>query len=187
MYTKYSEFPSCDNANAIQMNSEFVNFNQNGVESNEIVYFDTYEKPVLPKVRFSEKVEHFPPTEDPVEKTSLLPVLDAKFNLREICKQSILCEDHLSQKEKSCRDCIMKHFLALEALAEEAITLDKDTVYPDIVDLPTRIREIQKDWYEHKKNGHECSQQLRSIRKNLMESSFPIIFAETCSSNICSR
>jgi hypothetical protein len=49
---------------------------------------------------------------------SLLPVLDPRFNMREICKQSVLLEDHLFQKEKRCHDCICKHFLTIEALAE---------------------------------------------------------------------
>ena len=187
MYTKYSEFPSCDRANAIEMNPGFTKYDQDGVVSNEVIYFDTYKKPVVPKVSFSEIVEEIPTRHEKEEDSNLLPVLDTKFNLREICKQSILCEDHLSQKEKSCKDCIMKHFLALEGLAEEAITLDKEKMYPHIVDLPTKIRNIQKNWYQQKKNAHECSQELRSIRKDLMESSFPIIFEGTCNSKSCYR
>ena len=59
----------------------------------------------------------------------LLPVLDPCFNMREICKQCILLEDHLFQTEKRCTDCIKKHFLTIEALGEEAITLDKENEY----------------------------------------------------------
>lgn len=124
---------------------------------------------------------------------SLLPVLDCHFNLREICKQSILLEEHLTQPEKRCTDCCIKHFLALEGLSEEAISLDKEQKGPPIMkDLPTLIRSIQKHWYTNPdKNSHSCSQQLRSIRKSLMESCFPVIFDEkqnklkSCSASAC--
>jgi hypothetical protein len=118
----------------------------------------------------------------------LLPVLDTNFNLREICKQCILLEDHLTQKEKRCVDCCIKHFLAIEALSEEALSLDKDKqVFDKIEDLPNKIRKIQKKWIENKENSHECSQMLRSIRKSLMEDSFPIIFEskKSCDGNKC--
>ena len=75
----------------------------------------------------------------------LLPVLDANYNMREICKQCILLEDHLSHVEKRCPDCCIKHFLALEALSEEAIQLDKEQKLDlNVKELPTKIREIQK-------------------------------------------
>ena len=128
------------------------------------------------------------------ENSGLLPVLDYKFNMREICKQCILLEDHLSQVEKRCPDCCIKHFLALEALSEEAIQLDKQNEGVHMLkDLPTRIRGIQKKWYNNPTlYSNQCSQDLRGIRKELMETSFPIIFSEeknkklSCNSSFCS-
>ena len=128
------------------------------------------------------------------ENSGLLPVLDYKFNMREICKQCILLEDHLSQVEKRCPDCCIKHFLALEALSEEAIQLDKQNEGVHILkDLPNRIRGIQKKWYNNPTlYSNQCSQDLRGIRKELMETSFPIIFSEeknkklSCNSSVCS-
>jgi len=114
----------------------------------------------------------------PTPSPSLLPVLDCRFNLREICKQSILLEDHLSHKEKRCTDCCVKHFLALEGLCEEAVTLDKDgTHQTTISELPQKIRELQKKWYEDpEKNAHYCSQELRKLRKQFQIDVFPIAF-----------
>lgn len=108
----------------------------------------------------------------------LLPVLDCRFNLREICKQSILLEDHLSHDKKRCQDCCIKHFLALEGLSEEAITLDKDAKHlQDLKDIPDKIREIQKLWFQDPdKNSHICSQMLRQLRKRFMQNTFDIIF-----------
>jgi len=119
----------------------------------------------------------------------LLPVLDTKFNLREICKQCILLEDHLSNEEKRCTDCCIKHFLALEALGEEAITLDKNQEHVDITSsIPSNIREIQKIWFVNPdKNSLYASQELRKIRKKIMEDSFPVIFEsnQSCDGNLC--
>ena len=106
---------------------------------------------------------------------SLLPVLDPRFNMREICKQSVLLEDHLFQKEKRCHDCICKHFLTIEALAEEAITLDKDLKHPEINVLPTKVRTITKKYIDNHTNENQpplTAQQLREIRKDLMQKCF---------------
>lgn len=48
---------------------------------------------------------------------------DPMHNVREIVKQLILLEDHLNCADKRCMDCIKKHLLAAEALAEEAVSL----------------------------------------------------------------
>lgn len=108
----------------------------------------------------------------------LLPVLDCRFNLREICKQSILLEDHLSHDKKRCFDCCIKHFLALEGLSEEAITLDKEAEHlEDLKDIPNKIREIQKFWFKDpQNNSHKASQMLREIRKKYMQNTFDIVF-----------
>jgi len=133
--------------------------------------------PLLDKVHFSEFKES----------KNLLPVLDCRFNLREICKQCILLEDHLTHKEKRCKDCCIKHFLALEGLCEEAISLDKEEeMKKDLSELPQKIREIQQMWYENPiSNAHECSQELRQLRKKFMEPTFDVIFNNSCSSGVC--
>lgn len=98
----------------------------------------------------------------------LLPVMDPCFNMREVCKQCILLEDHLNTKGKDCRDCIKKHTLAIEALCEEAVGLDKDQKYPDIQSLPNKCRELSRKFI----NGtdlHKLAQEYRVIRKDLMK------------------
>ena len=151
----------------------------------------------------SEKVSRVPPPQTPrstipsssglrpnhKESESLLPVLDCRFNMREICKQSILLEDHLSQENKRCHDCCIKHFLAIEGLSEEAITLDKEGKYTKILkNIPDKIRGIQKLWYTSPDiNAHEASQRLREIRKEFQQKVFPMVFDEQegCSSGAC--
>lgn len=102
----------------------------------------------------------------------LLPVLNPCFNMREICKQSILLEDHLFQTEKRCTDCIKKHFLCMEGLSEEAITLDKNNQY-DLGrwDLPQKIRSLEKRFIAGE-SAEALAQELRQIRKPLMAQFF---------------
>ena len=52
------------------------------------------------------------------------PLNSAEFNVREIAKQLLLLEDHLADDDKFCKDCVRKHLMMVEALAEEAVTLD---------------------------------------------------------------
>ncbi len=105
----------------------------------------------------------------------LLPVMDPRFNMREMCKQSVLLEDHLFQKEKRCHDCIIKHFLTIEGLAEEAITLDKDHKYPELNDIPPKVRKIAKKYIDNYKDPKQppiIAQELRELRKNMMQDCF---------------
>lgn len=117
----------------------------------------------------------------------LLPVMDPKFNLREICKQCILLEDHLSHNEKRCFDCCVKHFLTIEALAEEAITLENQPHCEKILNLPSRVRSLQSKWYnDPHQNSHMVSQELRQIRKDFQLDAFDIIFQNTsCKDGVC--
>lgn len=101
------------------------------------------------------------------EGKKLLPVTDPCFNMREICKQCILLEDHLFQKQKNCDDCCRKHSLAIEALAEEAITLDKEQRYGFLCDLPEKLRSIQKECNDGADKA-TVAQKYRAIRKSLM-------------------
>ena len=219
-FSNYYNLPSSQNTNLNQLPFYKIN-NQEKIKGNPIqlpkysetkhdinehfqpIYKDSNKDSCKDEKKYnhnSQKKENFKlPYEEknitPVEGDGkLLPVLDYKFNMREICKQCILLEDHLSHLEKRCPDCCIKHFLALEALSEEAIQLDKKREGMDeIYHLPERIRKIQKNWYKDPaKNASQCSQDLREIRKELMEISFPIIFDEeknkklSCSASSCS-
>ena len=160
-------------------NYNLLDTNQTEKSYNNREYFT--KENILPRKdveKQSSRLPSYHQSKDTLEETTLLPVLDSNFNLREICKQCILLEDHLTQKEKRCEDCCIKHFLAIEALSEEALGLDKGKeILTKIEDLPHKVRKIQKKWLEDKnKNAHDCSQMLRSIRKSLMEDCFSTIF-----------
>jgi len=145
-------------------------------ENFQVVYSDT-ESPKTTKLSGQDYKE-------------LLPIMDPKFNLREICKQCILLEDHLSHNEKRCFDCCVKHFLTIEALAEEAITLDSSNSHSsqqNIKQLPSRVRTLQSKWHENPdENAHIVSQELRKIRKDFQIDAFDVVFRPgSCQDGMC--
>jgi hypothetical protein len=104
----------------------------------------------------------------------LLPVMNPAFNMREILKQVVLLEDHLFQRQKRCRDCINKHFLTIEALAEEAITLcspDRKNRPPELDTLPGTVRGLHHRFAAvagQRGEVHCVAAELRRVRKTLM-------------------
>jgi hypothetical protein len=107
----------------------------------------------------------------------LLPITNPWYNLREICKNIILLEDHLFQRRKRCQDCIKKHFLTIEALAEEMVTLDKSRSLKVHYDLADQIRDIEKEYIKHNNDEsiHNIAQKLRAIRKGIMYKCFEVV------------
>lgn len=97
----------------------------------------------------------------------LLPLLDPSFNVREIVKQLLLLEDHLFQARKRCPDCIWKHLLTAEALAEEAVSLGGQDIFLQV--LPDRIREIGRALQaEGELPLFDIAQTVRELRKSLV-------------------
>lgn len=123
------------------------------------------------------------------DQSKLLPVMDPQFNMREICKQCILLEDHLCHDEKRCYDCCVKHFLTIEALAEEAITLDASSRHSQkLQQLPSRVRGLQSKWHKDpEKNSPMVSQELRKIRKDFQLDAFDVVFYNnnSCKDGVC--
>jgi len=68
-------------------------------------------------------------------------LMTAGHNVRECAKQLLLLEDHLVQPHRRCPDCIHKHALAAEALADEARTLEGAGRWSCLDDLGQRIRQ----------------------------------------------
>ena len=111
----------------------------------------------------------------------LLPIMSPLYNLREICKQIVLLEDHLNQPRKRCPDCIRKHFLTIEALFEEAVSLDKELKYIEVLDNKAEeIRKLQSVWLDTRESEHAhrfyliLAQALRVLRKSFAEHCFDV-------------
>jgi hypothetical protein len=103
-------------------------------------------------------------------------ILDPKYNLRECAKQMILLEDHLNNPEKRCKQCIIKHMLNIEALAEEGISLvknDDKICENDCIAVATTIKQDEKDFADGK-DYHLIAQNIRESRKDLMQKYFQL-------------
>ena len=128
-------------------------------------------KPKAPKPRKAAKAAK---AAKPGSKRTLLPVMRPAQNMREIIKQVIMLEDHLFQSCKRCGDCVNKHFLTIEALAEECGTLC-DAANPaasrEAQAVASEVRVLHHAWAQDPKGDGICTRvagQLRQLRKRLM-------------------
>ena len=97
------------------------------------------------------------------------PINSALFNVREIAKQMLLLEDHLTDTEKYCVDCIRKHFLMMEALAEEAVAMDSRSKWTEeCLSLAGKIRRWEIMFCD-KVHKYTISQEIRATRKELVQ------------------
>lgn len=97
-----------------------------------------------------------------------LSLMDPMFNVREICKQLLLLEDHLAHENKQCPDCISKHLLAAEAFAEEATTLDDTGEYGEFTEQIADVIRKAQEALTDDANRHRVLQGLRRLRKALV-------------------
>lgn len=103
----------------------------------------------------------------------LYPVHTASFNLREVIKNMLLLEDHLFHPKKRCVECISKHFLLIEGLAEEAVTLQADdkSVPKAMKLLAEHIRKVHAEYlarHESDSTNVAVAGNIRTVRKYLM-------------------
>lgn len=113
------------------------------------------------------------------EANKLDPISNPRYNMQQIVKQSILLEEHLSNRRKRCRDCITKHFNHIIGLCEEAVMLntDKPEDYcPHLKESVCLYNDLFKDWLnfykQNKEHDEKCMtkicDRLRSQRKKLI-------------------
>lgn len=111
----------------------------------------------------------------------LLPIMSPLYNLREISKQMALLEDHLNHPRKRCPDCIRKHFLTIEALFEEAVSLDKEGKYVELLDGKAQeMRDLQGAWLDGREGKDAdkvymvIAQGIRAMRKEFAPMCFDV-------------
>ncbi len=106
---------------------------------------------------------------------ALDPVSDPAYNMREVVKQLILVEEHLSEPRKYCRDCIAKHFMHVLGLLQEAEMLAAGQGVPpaDVPLLEASLAAVQTQfnaWLAAQHDHARAAQiagELRDVRKRL--------------------
>ncbi len=99
-----------------------------------------------------------------------MKINDPHFNLREIAKQLILLEQHLLETGKYCPDCITKHLLTIEGLADEGQCLDSNRALCGLFDA---FRYNAQRWCQMFARGTDpatIGQEVRRVRKKLAQS-----------------
>ena len=124
-------------------------------------------------------------------RADLLPIMNPLFNLREACKNLALLEDHLNQPRKRCPDCIRKHFLTLEALFEEAVSLvdGNDDASLSVLGqaMADAMRALSEQWMDETPE-EVIAGSLRVIRKKLTPMCFDLRQMRSASTrNVSSR
>ena len=108
-------------------------------------------------------------------KERMMPIFDPPHNAREMAKQLLLLEDHLVHPPRHCPDCIRKHLLTTEALAEEAVTLAtvaRTRTY--FQGVAHSVRDLSRAYVGGLERG-ELQQAARTLRKGLVETGFDSI------------
>ena len=108
---------------------------------------------------------------------ALDPVNDPDYNMRNVVKQSILLEEHLAEANKYCEPCIVKHFLHIIGLVEEAVWLagTRLSTFPHLADSADFYNMQFERWRAARRDDdtvREVLGALRERRRGLVESYF---------------
>jgi hypothetical protein len=107
----------------------------------------------------------------------LAPLMDPRFNLKEVSNNMILLEDHLNRPDLTCSDCIRKHSSCIQGYLSEALSLDKERKYTqEILDTNEVFNNVLKHLSQMIAQGDldedDCAklaQEIRKIRKPLCQ------------------
>lgn len=107
----------------------------------------------------------------------LLPIMDPRFNFKQIAGNMLLLEDHLNHPGMRCKDCIKKHMMLILNYLQESVSLDVKGEYTDLIrDLSKKVDEfyinMSNKINQGKMEDKDCIEQariLRLIRKPLCQ------------------
>jgi hypothetical protein len=88
-------------------------------------------------------------------------------NMRELIKQMLCLEDHLSCTERQCEDCIRKHMLMAEGLADEGCALDTEGKMCDTFEKVAADLHRMELAFFGTPEGPKRAQQARAIKAQL--------------------
>ena len=96
------------------------------------------------------------------------PVNEPSYNMKNVVKQRVLLEEHLAEKNKYCVSCIVKHFLHIIGLVEEAVWLAGEDLYkyPMLSSSAEFYQTMFDMWNAGKHDDATIRQVLGSVREH---------------------
>ena len=96
------------------------------------------------------------------------------YNVREVIKNTLLIEQHLAEKRKYCKACIVKHFLLSLGLLNEAIWMagEKCKEYAKLEESETFYNNLFNEWKSNMENDEvrlDVLSKLREWRREMIE------------------
>jgi hypothetical protein len=92
------------------------------------------------------------------------PVNEPDYNMKETIKNTLLIEQHLAEKRKYCKPCLVKHFLLSIGLIEEAIWMAHGKEYPMMAESDTLYNDLFKQWHADMDDGQNILDVLGKLR-----------------------
>ena len=101
------------------------------------------------------------------------PVNDPDYNVREAIKQTLLLEQHLAEKSKYCKSCILKHYNLIIGMYEESVWMagNRCKDYPKLEESLDFCKKSFDKWYKNMdddKTRLDTLTQLRNWRRDMV-------------------
>ena len=82
---------------------------------------------------------------------AIAPVDDPAYNVKETIKNTLLVEQHLAEKDKYCKACLVKHQLISQGLLAEALQMagDHPEKYPKLEESLQLHQRLFEVWHAH--------------------------------------
>jgi hypothetical protein len=108
-------------------------------------------------------------------------VNDPGYNVREVIKNTVLIEQHLAEKRKYCKECLVKHFLLSIGLLEEAVWMAvcKTGKYPMLEESEAFYTNVFEEWRQDMDGTQTRLDTLRKLRDWRQEMVRLYFFGET--------
>jgi hypothetical protein len=115
----------------------------------------------------TQAVERFAEKCSPVTCGAIDPVNDPGYNVREVIKNTVLIEQHLAEKRKYCKECLVKHFLLSIGLLEEAVWMAacKMGKYPMLEESEVFYTGVFEEWRQDMDGTQTRLDTLRKLRE----------------------
>ena len=106
--------------------------------------------------------------------TAIDDVNNPAYNMENVIKQTILLEEHIAEKDKYCKPCIVKHFLHIQGLVEEALWMACNNIeqYPLLEESVKFYKDVFQTWLKSNDQKNICLDvlsKLRNWRQKLIE------------------